>query len=248
MKRALLTITFIFSITAVGSAQQFTYYFPQVAIGDGWMTTIFVTNAIAGTPGVATITFTQSDGTPFKGTWVDEMGNDLTKGGNTITVQLSGGETRKFMSTGDVPFTMGFATVYSNSSAVLGNAVITAFDGNGNIAAEAGAPMAVPLLRQALFVDTTKGVTMGLAVANPNDVTLHITFDLVGDSGRVVGSTTIDLGARQQMGIFLDELFPGLSPMIGRLQFSATNPMTSIAFRFNAQGVPFTTLSPIALN
>jgi hypothetical protein len=247
MKRGLLSIVFILSASAVGSAQQITYYFPQLAIGGGWMTTIFVSNTMAKGTGAATIMFTRSDGTPLMSNWFDEMGNNATRGGNAIAVQLAPGESRKFTSAGDIPLTTGFATVFANSSAVLGNAMFTQFDGAGNMLAEAGVPMTIPLVKQALFVDTTNGFRTGLAVANPNEVSLQVHFDLLSDTGQVVGSVVRQIGASQQIALFLDELFPGVPAMVGRVQFSATNPMTSVALRFSAPGIPFTTLSPLAI-
>ncbi len=247
MKRGLLTIVFILSASAVGSAQQITYYFPQLAIGEGWMTTIFVSNTMTKGTGAATIMFTKSDGTPLMSNWFDEMGNNVTKGGNAIAVQLTAGESRRFVSVGDIPLTTGFASVFANSSAVLANAMFTQFDGSGNMLAEAGVPMAIPLVKQALFVDTTNGFRTGLAVANPNDVSLQVHFDLLSDTGQVVTSVVRQLGASQQMALFLDELFPGVPAMVGRVQFWATNPVTSVALRFSAPGIPFTTLSPLAV-
>jgi len=107
--------------------------------------------------------------------------------------------------------------------------------------------MAIPLVKQALFVDTTNGFRTGLAVANPNDVSLQVHFDLLSDTGQVVTSVVRQLGASQQMALFLDELFPGVPAMVGRVQFWATNPVTSVALRFSAPGIPFTTLSPLAV-
>src|SRR5215471_18893848 len=121
MKRLLLSIVFIIASGAAGSAQSITYYFPQVAIGGGWQTTIFVSNTMT-TAGAVTITLTKSDGTLFKANWFDEMGNDLTNNNNVIGVQLASGESRKFVSIGDIPLTTGFATITANSSAILANA------------------------------------------------------------------------------------------------------------------------------
>src|SRR5579863_702619 len=97
MKRLFLSTVFIIAGSVVASAQSITYYFPQVAVGGGWMTTIFITNTMTSGTGAATINFTQSDGAPFKATWLDEMGNNVTNNGNTIGVQLASGETRKFV-------------------------------------------------------------------------------------------------------------------------------------------------------
>src|SRR5207253_11203440 len=103
MKRLFLSLIFITAISTVGSAQSITYYFPQVAIGGGWMTTIFVSNTMTTGTGSASIILTKSDGTPFKATWLDEMGNNVTNGNNVIGVQLTAGETRKLTSVGDMP-------------------------------------------------------------------------------------------------------------------------------------------------
>jgi len=247
MRRVLFSIIFIISASAVGSAQGFTYYFPQIADGPTWQTTIFVSNAMAAGTGAATITFTKSDGTPFMANWIDEMGNNVTAGGNVISLSLASGESRKFMTIGDIPLTTGSATVVSNSSAILGSAMFTQYDDFGNVLAEAGVPMAIPLGKQALFVDTTRGFKTGVAIANPNNVGLQVHFELVSDTGKLVASILKPLGPSQQMALFLDELFPGVGEMVGRLQFWCTNPMTSVALRFSAPGIPFTTLPPLAV-
>src|SRR5438128_2404636 len=247
MKRLLLTIVFIGAISTVGSAQSITYYFPQVAIGGGWMTTIFISNTMTVGTGAATISFTQADGTPLKATWFDEMGNNVTNNGSVIGVLLQSGETRKFISLGDMPLTRGFATITTNSSSILANAMFTQMDGAGNLLAEAGVPMAIPLMKQAFFVDTTNGFRTGVAVANPNTKSLQVHFDLVSDTGQIITSTVQDLGPTQQMAVFLDELFPGMPAMVGRVQFWSTNPTTAVGLRFSPPGIPFTTLAPLAI-
>src|SRR3954467_15906196 len=103
MKRLVLATAFIFAVSAGASAQSITYYFPQIAVGGGWMTTIFVSNTMMLLGGSATITFTQSDGTPFNATWLDEVGKDVTHRDNNIGVDLRSGEARNFVSLGDTP-------------------------------------------------------------------------------------------------------------------------------------------------
>ncbi len=247
MRRVLLSVVFILSVSAVGSAQQFTYYFPQIAVGPGWMTTIFVSNAMAAGGGRATIILTKSDGTPFRSNWVDETGNNVTDRTNVIVVELASGESRRFISISDGSMAMGYATVVSNSSAILGTAVFTQFDGRLNVLAEAGVPMAIPLAKQALFVDTTNGLRTGLAVANPNNIAQQVRFELVSDTGQVVMSTTRELGPSEHMAVYLDQLFGGLPSMVGRLQFWSANPLTSVALRFSPGGASFTTLAPLAI-
>jgi hypothetical protein len=247
MRRVLLSVVFILSVSAVSSAQQFTYYFPQIALGRGWMTTIFLSNAMATGGGRATIIFTRSDGTPFRSNWADEKGNNVTDGTNVIVVELASGESRRFMSFGDDSLATGYATVVSNSSAILGTAVFTQFDGAWNVLGEAGVPMAIPLAKQALFVDTTNGLRTGLAVANPNNIALQVRFELVSSTGQIVMSTSREIGPSEHMAVYLDQLFGGLPSMVGRLQFWSTSPLTSLALRFSPGGASFTTLAPLAI-
>ena len=247
MKRVLVTVALMIAASSVCSAQQFTYYFPQVAIGGGWKTTIFISNASApGTTASGTITFTKSDGTAFAANWTDSGGNPVGGGGNTIGFQLGSGESRKYTSVGDIPLTAGYATVTANAS-VLGSAMFTQFDGGGRMLAEAGVPMAIPLGKQAVFVDTTGGFKTGVAIANPNNAALKINFELMSDTGQMIRSAQRDLAPNQHVAFFVHELFPDAPEMVGRLQFYCTNPMASVALRFDPSFALFTTMPPIAI-
>ena len=247
MRRALLLIMMVLATSTVCSAQ--TFYFSHVAIGafDGgsWRTTIFLSNA-TGTPASGKVTFSQSDGSPFNSTWIDEAGTPVSHG-NEIVFMLGPSESRRLMSVADIPIATGFATVTSNSGGVLGNAMFTELDAVGNMVAEAGIPMAIPLGKQGVFVDTTNGFMTGVAIANPNNAALHIHFELVSNTGQIILSQVRDLAPGQHMSTFIHELFPDAPPMVGRLQFWCVNPMVSVGLRFEPSFRMFTTLSPIAL-
>ena len=244
MKRVLFSMVFIFAASAVASAQSFTYYFPQVAVGGGWRTTIFLSNATA-SPATATLLFTGNDGGPFYNHWLDENGNDLTGGAATFTVNLNSGESRKFVSVDDHPLESGYAMVSANAS-VLGTAMFSLLDGSGNITAEAGVPMAIPLGKQAVFVDTTNGFRTGVAIANPNSGSLEVHFELISDTGNLITSTVQTLAPLAHIALFTDQLFAGQGPMVGRLQYWCMNPMVSVALRFSPSA-EFTTMAPIAV-
>ena len=248
MKRVVLSVTFLMAASSVCSAQgQFTYYFPQVAIGGGWTTTIFISNASApGTAASGAITFTTSDGSAFNANWIDESGNLAGGGGNTIGFQLASGESRKFLSIADIPLTTGYATVTANAS-VLGSAMFSQADAVGKMRAEAGVPMAIPLGRQAVFVDTTGGFKTGVAIANPNSATLRIHFELMSNTGQMIRTVLRELPPYQHLAFFVHELFPDAPEMVGRLQFYCTNPMVSVALRFDPTFSVFTTMPPIAI-
>jgi hypothetical protein len=244
MKRVLFSLVFIVAASTVASAQAFTYYFPQIAVGTGWRTTIFLTNATA-SPANATVTFTGNDGSPFYNNFLDEGGHNVTNGFNSFSVSLASGESRKFVSVDDHPLGVGWAMVSANAS-VLGTAMFTWLDGSGNIIAEAGVPMAIPLGKQAVFVDTTQGFRTAVSIANPNSGDLEVHFELVSDTGQIVNSVVKTLPGFTHIALFSDELFPGVGPMVGRLQYYCTNPMVSIGLRFSTTGA-FTSLPPIAV-
>jgi len=247
MKRVLSIFVLMLAGAAAASAQGFTFYFPQIAAGGGWRTTIFLTNATATDGASGRISFGTSAAAPFNANWVDEMGNNVSGGGNVIEFQLGPGETRKYVTVGDMPLTVGYAMVTANAS-VLGTAMYSLLDGAGNIVTEAGVPMAIPLGKQAVFVDTTAGFRTGVAVANPNNNLLQIHFQLVNDRGQVIpgGEVVRDLPPLQHFALFVDEMFPGTPPMVGRLQFWCTNPMVAVALRMSPT-FQFTTMPPVAI-
>jgi len=145
----------------------------------------------------------------------------------------------------DHPLTAGYAMITANAS-VLGTAMFSLLDANGNITAEAGVPMAIPLGKQAVFVDTTNGFRTGVAIANPNSGDLEVHFELLTDTGQLLNSTIRTLPGLTHISLFTDELFPGQPPMVGRLQYWCMNPMVSVALRFSPS-VEFTTMPPIAV-
>ncbi len=154
---------------------------------------------------------------------------------------------RKFISVANIPLTTGFATVSSNSLSVIGSAMFTQLNGGGGMVSEAGVPMGVPLPKQGVFVDTTNGFKTGVAIANPNNAALKINFELMNEGGQKILTVQRDLPPNQHLAFFVNELFPEAPAMIGRLQFYCTNPMVSIALRFDPSFALFTTMAPIAI-
>jgi len=247
MKRSLWALGLLLAVSSVCSAQQFTYYYPQVTAGtyDGgyWQTTIFLTNATTA-PANGSITFTRDDASPYSLTWVNEAGQTVANG-SVIGFQLNAGESRKFMTVADAALSTGFATVTANAP-VLGTAMFTNFNSDGLMIGEAAVPAAIPLPKQAIFVDTENGFNTGIAIANPNNGQLNITFELVNTAGQLVATAKRQVPPNAHTAFFVSELFPGIPGMVGRVQFWCVNPMTSIGLRFGPTAL-FTTLAPVAV-
>ena len=247
MKRALCACLFVLAASSICSAQ-FTYYYPQVAsgtyAGGRWQTTIFITNS-GGVLSNGSITLTRDDGGPYFLNWVDDRGAPVASG-NEVGFQLGAGETRKFVSLADAELSTGYATVTANAP-VMGTALYTNFNSAGQILGEASVPAAIPLGRQALFVDTQNGFRTGLAIANPNNARLNITFELINTAGQKIGTAKRQVPPFQHMALFINELFPDAPPTVGRVQFWCVNPMTSVGLRFDIATGIFTTLPPVAI-
>src|SRR5262245_49172111 len=198
MKRVVLTLAWILTATVICSAQT-TFYYPHVVNGvlGGvvWKTTIFLTNPAAAGTALASgsVTFTRENavlngaGSPFNVSFTDETGQPAGSG-NTISFQISGGQTKKFTSSGTGAFGSGFATVSANAS-VSGTAIFSEFDTLGRLIGEAGVPAGNAVPNQAIFVDTQGGYNVGVAYANPGAAGANVTLQLLNSSAVAVLST-----------------------------------------------------------
>src|SRR5262245_16495704 len=245
MKRVLFSLVWILSATVICSAQT-TFYFPQVADGiqsDGilWKTTIFITNTGVA-PADVKMEFTTSSGAPFN---LSFDGSGFTSSGNTVTFQITGGQSRKLVSKGSGALTVGYGKV-SSPGTVAGTAVFSEFATGGGLLAEAGVPPSNTFLRQAIFVDTQSGFSTGVAFANPNAGPASITFQLLNSEGvSVVPSIGQMLAGNQHTAVFVNQLFSGVT-IAGSMQIVSSVPLAMIALRFASSG-QFTTLPPVSL-
>jgi len=248
MKRVVWTLFWILTATVICSAQS-TFYFPQIADGvQGggvtWKTTVFITNpAAVGTASTAVqIDFTTSTGAAFN---LQFDGTGFTVNGNSVTMTISGGQTRKLVSRGTGALAVGWARVTSPGN-VTGTALFSEFS-NGQLFAEAGVPSSGTSTNQAIFVDTTAGFTTAGAYANPNAGPAAITLQLLNSDGvAVMPSTGQALAGFQHNPAFVNQLFPGAPAFTGTMQISSLVPVTAIALRFASTG-QFTTLPTISL-
>ena len=260
MKRAILVVSLMTAGVLSGFGQATTFYYPQIADGllSGppdtiWTTTLFVTNpaAIGTSTASVTVELTKSNGTALNLVFRDENGATLPSG-NFISFQISGGQTRRFVSSGGASYQAGFATVTSNV-AVTGTAVFSKLSANRDLLSEAGVPAATAYTRQAIIVDTTGGFDTGFAYANPSTSTATLSFQLLNTLGVVVRSTAncgavCTLAGRNHNALFVSQIpWASAAPqMVGSMQITSQVAMPTVALRFSSLGV-FTTLPPVGL-
>jgi hypothetical protein len=248
MKRVILVACWILSFAAISSAQT-TFYFPHIANGvlgsTIWKTTIFLTNPAASGTASGTITFANNDGTPYVISFADENGQPNT--GSTITFSIPAGTSKKYLSSGQNPYAPGFAVV-SSSGTVSGTSIFSELDLSGNAIAEAGVPQAAALPKQAIFVDTTGGYSVGVAYANPSSKAANVTLSLLSTNGAPVASTTQLFGAGNHASGFTTDFFKTVTtPVTGTMVIESDDvPLAAIALRFASSGV-FSTIPPVSI-
>lgn len=268
MKRIVLVACWILAFAMIASAQT-TFYFAHVADGvqgSGagaitWKTTIFLTNPSSSGTASGTITFQQDtggtnlgqSGTVMNIGFVDENGTPVSA---PIAFSISGGQTKKYVSTGASAYvgSGGFATVSTNAGIVSGTAVFSEFNSNGQLVAEAGVPQASGSLSQAIFVDSQGGYNIAVAYANPGTTSATISLKLLNAPATQTFTTTQTLGPGNHAAIFasgasfLNPLFPAAGQVAGTMQITSGSPIAAIALRFDPTLRIFSTLPPVQLS
>jgi hypothetical protein len=197
---------------------------------------------LGGPPADVTMEFTTSSGAPFN---LSFDGSGFTSNGNTVTFSVTGGQSRKLVSKGSGPLTVGYAKV-SSPGTVAGTAVFSEFAAGGGLLAEAGVPSANTFLRQAIFVDTQSGFSTGVAYANPNAGPASVTIQLLNSEGvGVLPSIGQTLAGNHHTAVFVNQLFPDVA-LAGSMQIVSSVPLAAIALRVAPSG-QFTTLPPVSL-
>jgi hypothetical protein len=185
-------------------------------------------------------------GVPFNSiSFVDESGAPVGSG-NTIPFQLGPGQSRKFTSTGEGAYHGGFAVVSANAP-VNGAAIFSAFYADGS-SSEGGLSASAAVGKQAVFVDTTNGYNVGVALANPTASSMTVTLSLLLNTGAAAAQpTTVTLGPNNHKAAFVSELFQGAGSLVGTMQVSSPTPVPAVTLRFDSTFRVFTTLPPITL-
>jgi hypothetical protein len=243
---------FIYSAeTTVSAATVITqneiFYFPHIADGGSFKTTLFITNPGAtSTTANVTITFddfADSDGNTIVPSFIDNQGQQFT---GSISFQLAGGKSRQLVSTAaSSSIGVGFATVASDIP-VTGSAIFSQFSGS-NLIAEAGVPPSPTSTSQAMFVDEA-GFFTAFAYANPSTTeTANITFNLLNAEGQSVGTQMATLAPLNHSSLFIRDLFSNTTDHIGTMQITSDVAVTVVSLRFKNDFSIFTSVPPFTL-
>ena len=215
-----------------------TYYFPHLAVGESWQTTITYINY---SPQEVTCRteFISDHGNrllvsfPEQG-MVDSRTDVLPPGGSVheqTDIDLS------------TPQVSGWARV-TCSGPVKASLLFRLYDSEGVPVAEAGVnAVAEPATRFVTFAEQAEGQPgTGVAYANPSTWAAHVTFTAKDASGQTLASVVRTLLPEGHDAHVMSGLF-GFTNFSGSLEVSSTEPIVTLSLNFEAAPV-FSSLPP----
>ena len=224
---------------AQGPQQMTIYYFPHLAVGEGWQTTITYINYSPQEVSCQT-EFLSDHGSPllvsFAGRGMDISRTDVLPLGGSVheetNVELS------------APRVAGWARA-TCSGPVKASLLYRRFEG-GVPTGEAGVnAITIPATRFVTFAEQGEGQHgTGVAYANPSDTTTaFVTFTVRDAAGQMLASSApLTLLPRGHDAKNLVDLF-GLSSFTGSLEITSTAPIVSLSLNNEADPV-FSSLPP----
>ena len=211
-------------------AQQFTntYYFPHLAFGGGFQTTLTYVNYSPLSISCQS-TFYADDGTPllvpFAGGPVSSRSDSLAPGaGIHVQTQAAGGAVT------------GWAQAQC-TGAIKASLLYRLYDAQGVPQGEAAVnSMTTPTTRFVTFAETQTGV----AYANPSAAPATITINALGANGLSLGTKSVTLAPNAHGSANIGPLL-GISSFTGSVQIVATAPIVSLSLNAEA----FTLAHPV---
>ena len=219
-------------------AEDWTYYFPHLAVGAGWQTTITYINYTAEEVSCQT-GFLSDQGTPlmvsFAGLGTVISRTDILPPGGSIHQETNVELT--------APLVPGWARA-TCSGPVKASLLFRRHNNEGVPTAEAGVnAAAIPATRFVTFAEQGEGqFGTGVAYANPSATEVLVTFTARDADGLTLASATQELSASGHGAENMQPLF-GLSSFAGSLEVTSTAPIVTLSLNFEAAPV-FSSLPP----
>ncbi len=214
------------------------YYFPHLAVGAGWQTTLTYINYSAEEVSCRT-DFLSDQGTPlmvsFPSLGPDVRRSDMLPPGGSVHEETDVGL--------NAPLAAGWARA-TCSGPVKASLLFRQHDSAGLAVAEAGVnAAAVPAARFVTFAEQAAGQPgTGVAYANPSDTAARVTFTARNAAGRTLESFDQTLMPGEHGGKNMTGLFD-LPSFTGSLEITSTEPI--VALSINAEAAPiFSSLPP----
>jgi len=233
-----VTLTAEFDATAPPPAGDRIYYFPHLAVGAGWQTTLTYINYSAEEVSCRT-EFLSDQGTPlmvsFPSLGPDTSRSDMLPPGGSVHEETDVGLS--------APLAGGWARA-ACTGPVKASLLFRQYDSAGVPLAEAGVNAAAAAAsRFVTFAEQAPGQAgTGVAYANPSDTAAVVTFTAKDEAGRTLDSVDQTLmpgghGAQNMAGLF------SFSSFTGSLEITSSEPIVTLSI--NAEAAPiFSSLPP----
>ena len=226
-----VTLTAEFDATVPPPAGGQVYYFPHLAVGAGWQTTLTYINYSDQEVSCRT-DFLSDQGTPlmvsFPSLGPDTSRSDMLPPGGSVHEETDVGLSARLAA--------GWARA-TCTGPVKASLLFRQYDSAGVPLAEAGVNAAeVAATRFVTFAEQAAGQAgTGVAYANPSDTAAVVTFTAKNEAGRTLDSFDQTLmpgghGAQNMAGLY------GLSSFTGSLEITSTEPIVSLSL--NAEAAP----------
>src|SRR5262245_47917063 len=135
-------------------------------------------------------------------------------------------------SQGGTAITAGYARVQPSSAGVPSGAAIFSFRQNGILVSEAAVNASGLIASGRIYAEVGGGVDTGLAIANPNNQTVTLTFYSTDSAGVNSATSTTTIPANSQIARFLTQApFNGGPALNGTFTFTASAPVAAVALR-----------------
>ncbi len=222
-------------------------YFPQVADGGGYTTTIILLNT-SGSLETGTLYFHANDGTFLGVQSVDGSSSSffpysvLPGGAFVFQSNAAFNETQ----TGWVELTPDSGTFTPAGAGLF------QYSSGGVLVTESGVPSATPTTRARIFVDTSAGHDTGLAIGNPDNIIVNIglaAYEMDGLTPAGIGRTTLTLSGKGHEAAFVYQRISGLpAGFRGVLDIVSYSPFVALTLRslVNERGEFLLTAFPVA--
>ena len=237
----LLTSTPVADVTKQSSQPIF---FPQIADGGGYTTSVILMNTSATTQ-QGTVSFFTDDGSLLV---VNRVGGTAAA---SFAYAMTSGEAFVIQTDGSGPSVrVGFARVNANSgNSIPAGAGVFGLSQGGVLVTETGVPAGTITTRARMYVDISNGHGTGVALASVGPAQT-VTLQAFQSDGSTAGtSVTVDLAVNGHKSAFVDQLVTGLpAGFKGVLELTSPTNFTALTLRSlaNSRGNFLLTTFPTA--
>jgi trimeric autotransporter adhesin len=205
-------------------------YFPQLADGGGWQTTLMLINTSAGTE-TGQLLIYADNGSPLT---VRDAGGSS---GSAFRYSVPRGGVFIFKTDGSPTAVHAGAVQLVPDAGNLTpvGAGLFSYSPGGTLVTESGVPASTPTIHARVYVDTAGGHLTGLAIANPGNAAQGITINAYQMDGTTPAGSPVgplQLNANGHAAAFTDSFVSGLpAGFTGVLDIAASTPFAALTLR-----------------